>query len=99
MKLKLLLCLSLIMTAIANLHGQTASISKAGNSNPSVKWTVNTPFEQKVFIENKGQYASQNSVLPKEILFGARQGGLQYYFTRHSVLIKRDVSIKRTETE
>src|SRR5579863_5346100 len=64
---------------------------------PVVKWTIKNPFEQKVFIENKGQYEIDNKVPSKNILFGARQGGLTYYFTNNSIWIKRDVPVKLTE--
>ena len=98
MKLKLLLCLSLIISGIANVRAQNA-ISTKQNSEPAVKWTVKNPFEQKVLIENKGQYSLPGKAKSKDILFGARQGGLEYYFTNHSILIKRNVSVKRTAEE
>ncbi len=63
-------------------------IAKSGNP-PVVKWTVKNPFEQKVFIENKGQYEINGKVQSKDILFSARQGGLLYYFTNNAIWIKK----------
>ncbi len=63
------------------------------------QWTAKNPFEQKVFIENKGQYALKDKATKEEILFGARQDGLQYYFTKNSIYIKHTSSVKRSEPE
>jgi hypothetical protein len=90
-KLKLLSILFLLLFTLPFLA--------AVQSLPKVKWTVKHPFEQKVFIENKGQYEIDNKVASKDILFGAQQGGLQYYFTNNAIWIKRDVAVKRTDEE
>jgi hypothetical protein len=89
-KLKLLFTLFLLITALPFL---------AMAQSPVVKWTVKNPFEQKVFIENKGQYEIENKVASKDILFGARLGGLTYYFTNNTIWIKRNVAVKRTDEE
>jgi gliding motility-associated-like protein len=75
------------------------NISLGYAQSPVVKWKVKNPFEQKVFIENKGQYKIENKVVSKDILFGARQGGLQYYFTNNAIWIKREVAVNLTEEE
>src|SRR5579862_7825903 len=90
MKLRLL---SIIVFSLA-----LTSYSNAGKP-PVVKWSVKNPFEQKVFIENKGQYEILDKVESKDILFGARQDGLQYYFTNNSIWIKRSVPVMMTEAE
>jgi hypothetical protein len=62
------------------------------------QWTVKDPFEQKVFVENKGQYALKENP-DNEILFGARQDGLHYFFTKNSIHIKYYARVERTEKE
>src|SRR5579871_4381299 len=76
----------------------SVAASKAQSAYPS-NWVAKEPFEQKVFIENKGQYEIPGKAGVNEILYGARQGGLQYYFTNHGIWLKRFVSVKRTEQE
>ena len=66
---------------------------KAGKP-PIYKWTANHFFEQKVFIENKGQYTIPNKAVSNDILFGAQQGGLSYYFTTTGIWIERYVPVK-----
>ncbi len=90
-KSKLFFTLIILIVALPVLAG-------AGNP-PVVKWAVKNPFEQKVFIENKVQYAIKDNPEPTKILFGARQGGLQYYFTNNSIWIKRNVTVKRTQEQ
>ena len=64
------------------------------------KWTFKNPFEQKVFIENKGQFTiDEKSVKTSDIFFGARQDGLFYYFTKNGIWIKHTTKVKRTEKE
>ena len=71
----------------------------AGNP-PVVKWTAHNSFEQKVFIENKGQYElAEKNIISSDILFGARQDGLQYYFTASGIWIKKLVTVKRSQEE
>lgn len=50
------------------------------------KWTSKNPFEQKLFIENKGQYNLKNT-LPSSlsVLFSAQQDGMDYYFTKNAI--------------
>src|ERR1051325_41959 len=40
-----------------------------------------SPFEQKVFIENKGQFDGLAENKPDKVLFGASSSGLSLYFT------------------
>ena len=63
---------------------------------PRTKWIAKNPFEQKVFIENKGQYDAER--LPG-ILFGARQDGMVYLFGKDGILIKHQAYVKRTHEE
>ncbi|HWY34679.1 MAG TPA: hypothetical protein VNX68_08530, partial [Nitrosopumilaceae archaeon] len=66
---------------------------------PAPKWTSHKPFEQKIFIENKGQYALKNKATNTDILFGARQDGLQYFFAKDGIWIKYIEKIERTKRE
>jgi len=63
------------------------------------QWSVKDPFEQKVFIENKGQYVLKGSFSEKEIVFGARQDGLHYYFAKNAIYVKHIATVKRSEKE
>lgn len=63
------------------------------------QWRLKDPFEQKVFIENKGQYAVAGKLMANDIYFGASQSGLQYYFTKNAVLIKHSALVKRNHKE
>lgn len=76
----------------------TVFFAKAG-SPPATKWTVKNPFEQNVFIENKGQYSLNGKLQSKDILFGANLDGLNYYFTSTGIWIERNVPVKRTDEE
>ncbi len=64
------------------------------------KWTSKNPFEQKVFIENKGQYNLKNT-FPSSfpVLFSSQQDGMDYYFTKNAIYIKHIKYVKRTERE
>src|SRR5579862_6525905 len=67
---------------------------------PVAKWTVKNAFDQKVFIENKGQYGVPSPALPSDaILFGAKHEGLFYYFTKNSIWIRKNAAVKRTDEE
>src|SRR5438309_495895 len=66
---------------------------------PVHKWTAKDPFEQKVFIENLGQYALTDKAASADILFGARQDGMQYFFTKDGLWIKYIEKVERTEKE
>ncbi len=63
------------------------------------KWTSKNIFEQKNFIENKGQF--DNIKLPNNELvrFQTNIDGVQYYFTRSGYTIIRKTKVKRTEKD
>src|SRR5579871_4291284 len=62
-------------------------------TNPIIQWTNKNPFEQKVIIENKGQYSMPGT------LYGAKVGGLNYFFSNNSILISHQKAVKRSEKE
>lgn len=72
----------------------------AGEKPPVPKWAMKSPFEQKVFIENLGQYSiKEKSLDAKDIVFGTRQDGLRYFFTKDGLWIMNYKPVKRTERE
>jgi hypothetical protein len=81
------------------LFALTWFINIKAKEKPLTLWTAKNPFEQKVFIENKGQYELKNKATRDEILFGARQDGLHYYFTKNVIYIEYIASVKRTRKE
>jgi len=63
------------------------------------EWTAVNSFEQKVFIQNSGQYSLHSQITNEKILFGARQDGLHYYFTKTGIVIKHIAQKRRTKRE
>ena len=51
-----------------------------------VNWTVKKPFEQKNFVENKGQFEVKGKLKSNEILYEAHIDGVRYYFTKKGYL-------------
>ena len=62
------------------------------------KWTV-SPFDQKVFIENKGQFNGENGNESKKILFETKSGGVDLCFTANGLTYKHDESVARMREE
>src|ERR1700741_1266406 len=61
------------------------------------EWTT-TPFEQKVFIENKGQFDNIEGVNDK-VLFATSQNGVEMLFTSSGVVYKYDkLKVEKTKT-
>ena len=54
------------------------------------QWSFN-PFEQKVFIENKGQFDEKNNST-NSILYGVNNLGYQIYFTKTGFTIRYDLT-------
>jgi gliding motility-associated-like protein len=69
------------------------------SGNAQVKWTVKKPFEQKNFIENKGQFFIEDKLNSKEILYAASIDGVTYYFTKTGYVMQHLASQKNTEKE
>ena len=79
---------------------QCTLLAYAGEKPTVTKWIAKDPFEQKAFVENKGQFTSADLPAKNQtILFSARQDGLHYFFTKDAIYIKRITVIKRTEKE
>ena len=63
-----------------------------------IAWTA-SPFEQKVFIENKGQYEKSLLRDREEILFSTAISGVDVFFTARGFTYKHDVLIPSSEKE
>src|SRR5438105_3008393 len=61
-------------------------------------WASN-PFEQKVFIENKGQFSDENGEEAKPILFHAYRDGIKMYFSANGLTYRHDEQVPMTEEE
>ncbi|HEY4798310.1 MAG TPA: hypothetical protein VII99_04450, partial [Bacteroidia bacterium] len=60
------------------------------------------PFDQKVFIENKGQFplcGEKGKIAGDKIRYGIRNKGVDIYFTASGVTFRRDEAIKLTEEQ
>ena len=66
------------------------------NAQNVTKWTIN-PFENKAFIENKGQYIEEEKKLGEDIYFGVLKDGMEIYFCKNKVVYKHTTVIPLTE--
>ena len=64
-----------------------------------VNWTVKKPFEQKNFVENKGQFEVKGKLKSNEILYEAHIDGVRYYFTKKGYLIEHLVKKEKSKVE
>ncbi len=62
-------------------------------------WTQGKIFEQKNFIENKGQFDFDKIPNGESILFVAKIDGVKYYFTKAGYTIERKEKVKKSEKE
>lgn len=62
-----------------------ASISFSQSAGP--KWMFN-PYDEKVFVENKGQFASLESELGCKILFSFEQGNTTFFLCNDQFIIR-----------
>ncbi len=69
------------------------------------KWNVKDPFEQKLFIENRGQFDFKPSseigrkIGSASVLYGVRTNGVNIYFTTNGVLFHHSETELVTEDE
>ena len=62
--------------------------SATGPKPAAYKWVVKQPFDHKEFVENKGQFAiPDKDVSATDIIYGAHNDKLDYYFTKNSIWI------------
>lgn len=53
-------------------------------------WTTKNPFNRRVFIENKGQFDSENNIPENRIKYGVKEGGIFVYFSTKGLLYRYD---------
>lgn len=66
------------------------SYSQTTKSEKSTSWVCNNPFEQKVFVENIGQYTNQQTNSNKKILYGASSQGVNIMYTDNGIIYRYD---------
>jgi len=64
-----------------------------------VNWTAKNMFEQKNFIENKGQFNDIKLPNGEQVLFSAEIDGVRYYFTKNGYTIVRKELVEKKEAE
>ncbi len=62
-------------------------------------WVVNNPFDQKCFIENRGQFNLTGKNSDEKILYGNWVNGINYYFSTNKFFISYPFKVERTESE
>ncbi|HYV92878.1 MAG TPA: PKD domain-containing protein [Chitinophagales bacterium] len=80
---------ALAFIILLNVNGQA---QQSVNS-----WTAN-PFEQRVFVENKGQFDASTGV-SQPILFQAQSGGINIYFSRQGIVYRYDEVTENSEED
>jgi PKD repeat protein len=55
------------------------------------RWMLN-PYDEKVFIENKGQYVNEENKLSTEILFSFEQGNTSFFLCRNEFIVREQRS-------
>lgn len=75
----------IIICLTVDLQGQMSNVKS-----PLGSWTVNA-FEQKVFIENKGQFEEKNISGLAPVRFGIQNLGSQIYFSSNGLIFRYDV--------
>ncbi|HXB41665.1 MAG TPA: PKD domain-containing protein [Bacteroidia bacterium] len=76
-----------------------ALFSGIAGETPKNNWTIKKPFDQRVFIQNNGQFFAEGKLQEQNILFGSREGSLHYFFTKNGLTIMNYRRVKRTERE
>ncbi len=79
------------------VHAQTGRPQQGGAAAAFFSWSA-SPFDLKVFVENKGQFAGQTGVQEK-ILYQAMSGGVNIYFTKTGITYRYDEVIPETKEE
>ncbi len=64
-----------------------------------VNWINTNMFEQKNFIENKGQFDTQKIPNGETVLYSTHIDGVQYFFTKSGYTIVRKEREQKTKDE
>ncbi|MBL7892995.1 MAG: hypothetical protein JNL63_10220 [Bacteroidia bacterium] len=93
-----ILILTLVQSVLA-----VAQFEASVSAGTSKGWIRNDVFQDKVFIENKGQFAEKEKQLNSDILFGLNEGEMQVYFSSNGITYLYDKliipQIKESERE
>ena len=79
-----------LIVILLSIHfSYTAEANKDKNPSKIVQlpeggWTTN-PFENKAFIENKGQYDGKNLLENSRIYYGTEESGVNIFFTKEGL--------------
>jgi gliding motility-associated-like protein len=76
-------------------YGGSAQNSKEGKNN----WSLNNAFQQKVFIENKGQFDGRDNRENSLIKYSVTVGKTQIYFSAQGVTYRYDEYLTTSEEE
>ncbi len=90
---------SAAIVMIAGLVSNESNAQVAGHA-PKFNWKNDSPFEQKVFIENKGQWNGKDELPKSEILYGIDNLGTNIYFTKKGLTHRvEEITITPDEME
>lgn len=76
-----------------------AQQSKVACSSTGTKWIIKNPFEQKVFIENKGQFDGMDDLTGSDIRYTVDNLGTQIFFTSKGLTYQFRKAERINETE
>ncbi|MBI2271738.1 MAG: hypothetical protein HYU69_15465 [Bacteroidetes bacterium] len=76
-----------LFVIVQSLVAQSVGSSFTGHSSG---WARNNIFQNKVFIENKGQFDGKDNQASSEIRFGIQDEGQQIYFTQSGLTFRYD---------
>ena len=88
------LLLSLVFFANFSFAGEGSGPFTAKN-----KWTSKSPFEHKLFIENKGQFDNKDQKKGSAIKYAVTNLGAQIYFTPSGLTYRYDEYESKTEEQ
>src|SRR6185369_1363853 len=78
-----------VIHVLFSLYSQVSYGQKQQAPAPTSAWTTN-PFENKEFIENKGQFNSKRIQSNESILYALNQGEVNIYFTAKGLTWRHD---------
>ncbi len=89
------LCCLLLLLPVTGLFSQNKNLKPHTKSS----WSYKNPFEQKVFIENKGQFDNQLEDHSAKVHYGASCQGVQLFFKGSGLTYKYGKRERTPETE
>src|SRR6185312_10287760 len=80
------------------LMASAQTVSQNAQKSYTLKWT-HEPFDQNVFIENKGQFDGQDNLPGSDIRYFVGKDGVLMYFTPQGVTYREDERAQPTDNE